>query len=220
MVVGLFFIPHSQLACLQLLTPDALTRSGDSARHIQRGISRILRARAYLDLLAFCRPSPSDYMRVIFGSGRGAFSICFSLHMSPFSRCHPIAILYLRTGCWASMQSAPTMFGSAHGAMKLPKSLAELDLRRRYRAPLFRVSAPQHLCLWITSPGIRALGTSFNSTMGLSTCLKNSCSNRGLLSGGTCGCRSTVLGRELLEIDAGVWSGYTLGLHAVILLLM
>jgi hypothetical protein len=47
----------TQLTCLQLLTPDALTRSGDSGGHIQRGISCIIRARAYLDLLASCRPS-------------------------------------------------------------------------------------------------------------------------------------------------------------------
>jgi hypothetical protein len=40
----------TQLTCLQLPTPDALTRSGDSGGHIQLGISRILRARAYLDL--------------------------------------------------------------------------------------------------------------------------------------------------------------------------
>jgi hypothetical protein len=45
--------PSTQLSCLQLPTPDALTRLGDSGGHIQRGISRILRARAYLDLLAF-----------------------------------------------------------------------------------------------------------------------------------------------------------------------
>jgi hypothetical protein len=50
--------PATQLTCLQLPTPDALTRSGDSGGHTQRGTSRILRARAYLDLLAFCRPSP------------------------------------------------------------------------------------------------------------------------------------------------------------------
>jgi hypothetical protein len=40
--------PVTQLTCLQLPTPDALTRLGDSGDHIQRGISRILRARAYL----------------------------------------------------------------------------------------------------------------------------------------------------------------------------
>jgi hypothetical protein len=44
--------PTTQLICLQLPTPDALTR------HTQRGISRILRARAYLDPLAFCIHSP------------------------------------------------------------------------------------------------------------------------------------------------------------------
>jgi hypothetical protein len=45
--------PATQLTCLHLPTPDALTRLGDYGGHIQRGISRILRARAYLDLLAF-----------------------------------------------------------------------------------------------------------------------------------------------------------------------
>jgi hypothetical protein len=45
--------PATQLTCLQLPTLDALTRLGDFGGHIQRGISRILRARAYLDLLAY-----------------------------------------------------------------------------------------------------------------------------------------------------------------------
>jgi hypothetical protein len=40
----------TMLTCLQIPTSDALTRSGDSGGHIQRGISRILRARAYLHL--------------------------------------------------------------------------------------------------------------------------------------------------------------------------
>jgi hypothetical protein len=62
----------AQLTCLQLPTPDALTRFGDYGGHIQRDISRILRARAYLDLLALCRPSPPDYMMVISRTGRGA----------------------------------------------------------------------------------------------------------------------------------------------------
>jgi hypothetical protein len=57
--------PATQLTCLQLPTPDALTRLVDSGGHIQRGISRIFRARAYLDLLAYCKPSPPGYMRVI-----------------------------------------------------------------------------------------------------------------------------------------------------------
>jgi hypothetical protein len=38
--------PAIQLTCLQLPTPDALTRSGDSGGHIQPGISRFFRARA------------------------------------------------------------------------------------------------------------------------------------------------------------------------------
>jgi hypothetical protein len=40
----------TQLTSLQLPTPDALTCLGSFGGHIQRGISRILRARAYLDL--------------------------------------------------------------------------------------------------------------------------------------------------------------------------
>jgi hypothetical protein len=86
-------VPATQLTCLQLPTPDALTYClGDSGGYIQRGISRILRARAYLGLLVFCKPSaPPDYMRVISGTGRGALAL-FSLHMSIASRCHPIAI--------------------------------------------------------------------------------------------------------------------------------
>jgi hypothetical protein len=50
----------TSFTCLQLKTPKNLTRSGDFEGHSQRGISRILRARPYLDLLAFCRPSPTD----------------------------------------------------------------------------------------------------------------------------------------------------------------
>jgi hypothetical protein len=54
------------------------------------------------------------------------------------------------------------------------------------------------------SPGARALGTSFSSTIGFPTCLKSSCLNRGLLRGENCGWRSAVFGRELLEIDLGI----------------
>jgi hypothetical protein len=76
--------PATQLTCVQLPTPDALTRSRDSRGHIQGGISRILRARAYLDLWVFCRPPPSDYMRVISGTGRGALALIFASHESSF----------------------------------------------------------------------------------------------------------------------------------------
>jgi hypothetical protein len=77
--------PATQLTCLQLPTPDALTRLGDSGGHIQRGISRILCARAYLDLLAFCRPSSPDYVRVISGTGRGALALFVASHESSFN---------------------------------------------------------------------------------------------------------------------------------------
>jgi hypothetical protein len=112
------------------------------------------------------------------------------------------------------------MFETALGAMRLPHSLVGLDFRRRYRAPPCRVSAPQLQCLGTTSPGAHALGTSLSSTTGLSTCLKSSCLKRGLLTGETCGWRSAVLGRELLEIVMGMWFGSTSWLHTVILLLM
>jgi hypothetical protein len=76
------------------------------------------------------------------------------------------------------------MFESALGAMMLPHSLVGLDLRRRSRAPLCRVSAPQLICLlWTTSPGARALGMSFNSTTGLSTCLRSSLLEAGATKG-------------------------------------
>jgi hypothetical protein len=86
--------PATQLTCLQLPTPDAPTRLGDSEGHIQRGTSRILWARAYLDILAFCKPSPPEYMRVISGTGRGALALFFASHEPDFkvpSDCYKMA---------------------------------------------------------------------------------------------------------------------------------
>jgi hypothetical protein len=77
------------------------------------------------------------------------------------------------------------MFESALGALRLLHSLAGMDLRRRYRASLCRVSAQQPLCSWTISPCACALGIAFNSTTVLSTCLKSSCLKRGLLRAGT-----------------------------------
>jgi hypothetical protein len=74
--------PATQLTCLQLPTPDALTRPGDSGGHIQRDVSRTLRVRAYLRLLAFYIPSSPDYRRVISGTGRGALALFFASHES------------------------------------------------------------------------------------------------------------------------------------------
>jgi hypothetical protein len=84
----------TQLTCLQLPTPNALTGSEDSGGHMQRSISRILRSRAYLELLAFCRPSPPDYMKVISGTGCGALAIFFASHESSVkvpSDCYMVA---------------------------------------------------------------------------------------------------------------------------------
>jgi hypothetical protein len=76
--------PATRLTCLQVPTPDALTRFGDSRGHIQRGISRILRARAYLGLSACRKPSTPDYMRVILGTGLGALTLFFASHENSF----------------------------------------------------------------------------------------------------------------------------------------
>jgi hypothetical protein len=76
------------------------------------------------------------------------------------------------------------MFGSAHGAIRLPHNLVCLDLRRRYRVPRYLVSARQEVMLimdHIPRCMRRALGMSFSYTIGLFTCLKSSCLKRGLL---------------------------------------
>jgi hypothetical protein len=86
--------PATQLTCPQLPTPDALTRLGDYGGRIQRGMSRILCARAYLDLLAFCRLSPPEYMRVILGTDSGALALVFASHEFSFkvpSDCYTMA---------------------------------------------------------------------------------------------------------------------------------
>jgi hypothetical protein len=102
----------------------------------------------------------------------------------PALMCHPIVIRLQRTGCLASLSSAPILFGNALGAIRLPQSPVGLHLRRRYQAPLCRVSAPHLLCLRTTFPGARALGVSFSSTIGLSMCLRSSCLKRGLQGAG------------------------------------
>jgi hypothetical protein len=69
-----------RMACLQIPTPDALTRPSETNKHLQRAISRTIKARAFLDVLIVCGPSP-DYMRVISGTGRGALAIYFSFRV-------------------------------------------------------------------------------------------------------------------------------------------
>jgi hypothetical protein len=195
----------SLLTCLQLPTPYALTRSGDYGGQIQRGISR---SRAFfvpaptLTFWPFVKlPHRTSPPEGDFGYGSRGFSSFFALQTSQVPRCNPIATPWQRTVRWALLWSAPLMFGSVDGARKLPHSLAGLDLRRRYRAPLCQMSAPLLLC---HIPGARSLDMSFNSTIGFSMCLKSSGLQRGLLRGGTCGWKSPVYGRELLEIDMGV----------------
>jgi hypothetical protein len=98
-----------------------------------------------------------------------------TLHMSSVARCRPIPIRWKRIVCRALLWSAPLMFKSAHGAMRLPHSLVGQDLCRRYRVLLCRVSTRLLQCLWTISPSVRALGMPSNSTMWVSTCLKSSC---------------------------------------------
>jgi hypothetical protein len=45
-------------------------------------ILRTLKARAFLDLLVFCGPSPPDCMRVVSGIVRGALDVSLSSHES------------------------------------------------------------------------------------------------------------------------------------------
>jgi hypothetical protein len=71
------------MICLQVPTPDALTRPSDMKGYLQCGNSRTLKARAFLDLLVFCGPSPPDYMRVVSGTGRGALAMFFASHELP-----------------------------------------------------------------------------------------------------------------------------------------
>jgi hypothetical protein len=66
----------------------------------------------------------------------------------------------------------------------------------------------QLLCLWTTPPSARDICTLFNSRIGFPTC---SCVKRGLLWVGL-----AVGGRELLEIDLGMWFGYTLRRHHLV----
>jgi hypothetical protein len=51
---------------------------------LQRGISRTLKARDFLDILDFCGPSPPDCMHVVSGTARGALAIFFASHESSF----------------------------------------------------------------------------------------------------------------------------------------
>jgi hypothetical protein len=74
----------THLSCLQLPNLDALTRSGDYGGHIRRGISHILRARAYFTPMAFCNPSPPDYMRAISSAVGGALALFIASNESNF----------------------------------------------------------------------------------------------------------------------------------------
>jgi hypothetical protein len=60
---------------LQVPTPDAHTRPSDTKRHHKRCITRTLKARAFLDLLAFFGPSSPDYARFVSGTNFGAVAI-------------------------------------------------------------------------------------------------------------------------------------------------
>jgi hypothetical protein len=193
--------PATQLTCLHLPTPDALTRSGESGGHIQRGISRILRARAYLDFLAFCRPSPPDYMRVISGTGRGAFAVFFASHESNFkvpSDCYTMAA-HRVLGLTAERAShvwkcprcdeAPTK-SCGYGSSSTTSGTSMSG--ERSTAAMLMDHIPMCPCSWY----VIQLRDRIVHVL-----------EAGLLRGGTCGWRSAVFGRELHVIVMGMWFG-------------
>jgi hypothetical protein len=170
-------------------------------------VRRILCAHAYLDLLAFCIPFPPDYIRVISGTGRGALAIFFASHQSSFkvpSDCYTMPahrVLGLTAERVSHVRNCPqcNKAPSEYHGYGSSSTVSGTSMSGERSTTIMRID---HI------PGTRALGTSFNSTIGLSTCLKSSCLKRGLQRGGTCGWRSTVFGRELLEIDMGMWFGW------------
>jgi hypothetical protein len=192
----------TQVNCLKLPTLDAVTRSGDFGAHIPRSISPNLCARAYLDLLAFCIPSPLDYTRVILGTARGTSAFFSASHESSFevpSDCYTMA---------AHIVLGLTRERASH-VRKCPLCNKATSYTRRFESSS-TVSGTSMAgerstttMLMDHTPDARALGTSLSFTIGLPTCLKSSCLKRGLLRGGSCGLRSAVIGRELLEMDMG-----------------
>jgi hypothetical protein len=170
---------------------------------VERGILRILRARAYLDLLAFCISSPPDYVRVISGAGRGALALFFASHESNFkvpSDFHTMAphwvlnltaerASYVRK--YPRCNEAPSKsrgFGSSSTVSATSLS------GERSTATMLMDHIPRCRCSWyFTHLHDRIIHV-----------LKSSCLKRGLLRGGTCGLRSAVFGRELLEIVMGM----------------
>jgi hypothetical protein len=201
--VNIEVAPATQLTCLQFPTPDALTRSGDSWGNIQWSISRILRARAYLDLLAFCRPSPTEYIKVTSGTGRGALALIFASHEFNFM---------VPLGCY-TMATHRVLGLTVERASHVRKCSRcnEAHSKSRGSGSSSTVSGasmsgerPTIVMLMDHIPHCQALGTSFSSTIGLSTFLKKSCLKRGLLRGGTCGWRSAVrsgASRDLVWLD-------------------
>jgi hypothetical protein len=69
-----------RMICLQVPTLDAPTRPSDAKGHLQRGLSRTLKARAFLDILAFtpglyvCHFIPGSYARSF---TPGLYACCF-----------------------------------------------------------------------------------------------------------------------------------------------
>jgi hypothetical protein len=213
--------PTTHLTCLQLITPDTLTRSGDSGGHIQRGISRILRARAYLNLLAFCKPSQPDYMRVISGTGRGALAFFFASHESSFKVPSDFYMMaaYRVLGLTAERAShgrkcprcskAPSSsrgFGSSSTVSGTSIS------GERSTAPMLTDHIPRCPCsLYVIQLHDRIIHV-------LEEFMRDA--GTGLPRDGTCGWRSAIFGRERIEIVMGTWFGWTSWLRTVILLLM
>jgi hypothetical protein len=98
----------------------------------------------YLDFLAFCRPSPPDYMRVILGTSRGALALFSASHESSFkvpSDCYTTAthrVLGLTAERASHVRKCPR-------CNEVPsKSRGSGSSSTVYRVPLCRVSAPRY----------------------------------------------------------------------------
>jgi hypothetical protein len=164
-------LPATQLTCLHLPTPDAITPSKGYGGHIQPSTLRILRARAYLVPLAFCRPSPPDHMRVISGTGRGALAFFFASYESSFkvpSGCYTIAsnrVWGLTAECTSHVRKCPRRCNEAPSESRRSGSSSTVSSTSMSRERSTTVMLMNHI------PGTLALGTSSSSTIGLSTCL-------------------------------------------------
>jgi hypothetical protein len=124
----------------QVPTPYVVTRRSDTKGHLQRGTSRTLKARVFLDLLALCGPSPLDYIWIVSGANRETLVMSFTSHESSFRvPCDCLMMAAHRvlglTPCRAShVQKSPRCNGSPvdrrGSSSSSTSSLASMSLKR------------------------------------------------------------------------------------------